>query len=240
MNWIPRLPSLPSLALIGSALLFGAGVPAAADDGHKHGAPLHGGKVAMTDEYHFEAVFTKDGLKVYPRTHEDKPLDTAKLAGTATFYHPTAPKKPWFEQKLTPPAAKAGEASSSLSASVDLSKVPATGTTVTFKIRGLPEAAQPEATFTVPFALTKVDELVVAKATSADDKAVAAQKTCPVSKESLADMGGPFKVSRGDKSVFICCKSCLKDVQADPDKFLGSTKAAGSAKAKDGHQDHAH
>jgi len=45
-------------------------------------------------------------------------------------------------------------------------------------------------------------------------------------------MGGPLKVSRGDKSTFICCKGCLKDVQANPDKFFGPTA---SATAKGGH-----
>ncbi len=53
----------------------------------------------MTKEYHFEVVFAKDGLKLYPRSHEDQPIDASRLTGTATFYHPSSPK-PWFERKL--------------------------------------------------------------------------------------------------------------------------------------------
>ncbi len=220
---------------LGAALVAATGL-ASADDGHKHGAPLHGGKVAMTAEYHFEVVFAKDGLKVYPRSHEDKPVDTSRLTGTATFFHPSSPK-PWFERKLVPTAASPGQAASSIGTSVDLSKVPA-GAKVGFKVEGLPEPAETTATFSVPFAVVSGGELVVAKATQADAKAVAAMKTCPVSKEDLDSMGGALKVSRGEKSTFICCKACLKEIQANPGAFFGG--AAASPKGEhDGH-DHKH
>jgi hypothetical protein len=222
-----------------AGLALGLGGLASADDGHKHGAPLHGGKVAMTKEYHFEVVFAKDGLKVYPRSHEDRPLDASRLTGTATFYHPNSPK-PWFERKLSATAASPGRAASSIGTSVDLSKVPANGAKVEFKVEGLPEPAETTAAFSVPFAVTPGGELVVTKATAADAKAVAALKTCPVSKEDLDSMGGPLKVARGDKSVFICCKGCLKDLQANPDKFFGAQASAPAAKGEHDAHDHKH
>lgn len=223
---------------LGAALVLATGL-ALADDGHEHGAALHGGKVLMTKEYHFEVVFAKDGLKVYPRSHEDKPVDASRLTGTATFYHPSSPK-PWFERKLALTAASPGEAASSIGTSVDLSKVPTTGAKVAFKVEGLPEPAEPTATFSVPFEVAASGELLVAKATKADEKAVAAIKTCPVSKEDLESMGGALKVSRGDKSTFICCKGCLKAVQADPDKFLGAKTAGPAAKGEHDAHDHKH
>ena len=226
------------LATIGSALALGSLVAIAADEGHKHGAPLHGGTVKMTKEYHFEAVFTRDGVKLYPRTHDDKPLDTSKVAATATFYHPNSPK-PWFEQKLAAPAAVPGRASSSLDASIGLSNVPSAGAKVEFKVAGLPEAEEPTTAFTVPFALAAKGEIVVAKANKDDEKAVAAQKTCSVSKEDLDSMGGPLKVSLGDKSTFICCKGCLKQVQANPEKYLGASASSPSA-GKSGGDHHSH
>jgi hypothetical protein len=208
---------------------------APADDGHKHGAPLHGGKVAMTKEYHFEVVFAKDGLKVYPRSHEDQPVDASRLAGTATFYHPNSPK-PWFERKLVPTAASPGTAVVSIGTAIDLSKVPQAGAKVEFKVQGLPEPAETTATFSVPFTVAPSGEIVVTKATQADARAVAALKNCPVSKEDLGSMGGPLKVTRGDKSTFICCKGCLKELQANPDKFFGG--AAGAAKSDPAQHDH--
>jgi len=222
------------ISTLGACLVAATGL-ALADDAHKHGASLHGGKVAMTKEYHFEVVFAKDGLKVYPRSHEDKPVDASRLTGTATFYLPNTPKA-WFDRKLTATAASPGQAAPSIGTAVDLSKVPA-GAKVEFKVEGLPEPAETMASFTVPFAPGSGGELVVTKATKADAKAVAAMKTCPVSKEDLDSMGGALKVSRGDKSTFICCKGCLKDVQADPDKFFGAQASAPAAK---GEHDHKH
>ncbi len=227
--------SIHRLTTFAAALALGLGGIASADEGHKHGAPLHGGKVAMTREYHFEVVFAKDGLKVYPRSHEDKPVGASRLTGTATFYHPNSPK-PWFERKLAPAAGSPGRPAASLGTAVDLSKLPASGARVEFKIKGLPEAAETSASFSVPFALAAGNDLVVSKATQADAKAVAALKTCPVSKEDLDSMGGPLKVTRGDKSTFICCKGCLKQIQAYPDKFLGAQVPA----AKGEHDAHAH
>ena len=218
-------------------LALAPGAVASADDGHKHGAPLHGGKVAMTKEYHFEVVFAKDGLKVYPRSHEDQPIDVSRVTGTATFYHPNSPK-PWFERKLAPTAARPGEAPSSVGTAIDLSKVPATGAKVAFKLEGLPEAAETTASFTVPIAFASSGEIVVTKATQADQKEIDRLKTCPVSHEDLASMGGPLKVTRGDKSTFICCKGCLKELQANPDKFLGTATAPTKGAATHDNHDH--
>lgn len=190
----------------------------------KHGAPLHGGKVTMTKEYHFETVFASDGLKVYPRTHGDQPINASRLTGTATFYHPNAPG-PWFTRKLTPTAARPGQASTSLDLKLDLSKVPAAGAKVAFRVEGLPEPEEPTATFTVPFTLAASHEITVTRTTRADQKAIAAAKVCPVSKEDLHSMGEPLKVSRGNKSIFICCKNCLDKIKADPDKYFGAAAA---------------
>lgn len=231
-----RMTARALFTTFGTVLVLATSL-ALADDGPKHGAPLHGGKVTMTKEYHFEVVCTKEGLKVYPRSHEDEPLDASKLTGTAIFYHPSS-TKPWFERKLTASATTPGQVAASIGASVDLSKVPATGAKVEFKVEGLPEAEEKTAAFTVPFALAASNEIVFAKATKADDKAIAAMKSCPVSKEDLGSMGGPLKVTRGDKSTLICCKGCLKAVQANPDKFFG-VQAAAPKGEHDAH-DHKH
>jgi hypothetical protein len=71
--------------------------------------------------------------------------------------------------------------------------------------------------------------LTFTKATAADQKAIAAQKVCKVSGESLGSMGVPIKVTRGDRSVYLCCASCEKAVKADPDKFLGTAITTGKA-----------
>src|ERR1035441_4239735 len=46
-------------------------------------------------------------------------------------------------------------------------------------------------------------------------------KTCPVSGEKLGgDMGAPFVFSYKDQQVKLCCKSCKKDFDKDPAKYM--------------------
>ncbi len=55
------------------------------------------------------------------------------------------------------------------------------------------------------------------------------QKNCPITGEPLGSMGMPLKVMLNDRAVFLCCKSCKKKAEANPEKTL---KAAAEAKAK--------
>ncbi len=63
-------------------------------------------------------------------------------------------------------------------------------------------------------------EMIVTTATDADAALIAKQGTCPVMDESLGSMGQPIKVMIGDKPVFLCCKGCIKKIQAEPAKYL--------------------
>ncbi|QEG41843.1 hypothetical protein [Roseimaritima ulvae] len=63
-------------------------------------------------------------------------------------------------------------------------------------------------------------QITVTRATQADAAGIAAQKTCPVMDEPLGGMGTPIKVTVGDKPIFLCCKGCIKKVQAEPAKYL--------------------
>ena len=71
--------------------------------------------------------------------------------------------------------------------------------------------------------------LSITKATDKDQKAIKTQGTCPVSGEDLGSMGTPVKLSRGDKVLFVCCRGCVKKVQADPETYFSKTKGVGSA-----------
>ena len=63
-------------------------------------------------------------------------------------------------------------------------------------------------------------EITVTSATSADAALIAQQKVCPVMDEPLGSMGQPIKVMVGDKPIFLCCKGCIKKIQAEPAKYL--------------------
>lgn len=52
-------------------------------------------------------------------------------------------------------------------------------------------------------------------------------KTCPVSGEKLdGDMGKPVVFVYKNQEVKLCCTSCKKDFDKDPDKFIIKIRAA--------------
>lgn len=77
---------------------------------------------------------------------------------------------------------------------------------------GMQNSGQPTAT-----TMTKI---TVSTSPQADAAAIAAQKTCPVMDEPLGGMGTPIKVMVGDKPIYLCCKGCIKKIQAEPAKYL--------------------
>lgn len=51
-------------------------------------------------------------------------------------------------------------------------------------------------------------------------------KTCPVSGEKLGEMGKPMVFTYKDQEVKLCCKSCKKDFDKDPAKYMKLIRAA--------------
>ena len=50
--------------------------------------------------------------------------------------------------------------------------------------------------------------------------------TCPVSGEKLGEMGNPVVFTYKDQEVKLCCKSCKKDFDKDPEKYIAKIRAA--------------
>jgi hypothetical protein len=214
-----------SLTILGGALALGLGLagPSEAQEGHEHGGATHGGAQVQTKRYHLDATFSTAGLRLTVHGLDHKPVDVSGLNASATFYHPST-TKPWFKRELRPSPASQGQVPSSLQLVMNLSKVPAQGARVAFQVSGLPDPGEPTASFTVPFTLGDDGSITVGKVTKADQKAIAALKVCPVSGEELGGaMGPPIKVTRGGSSIFLCCKNCLKKVEANPDKFFSAS-----------------
>jgi hypothetical protein len=66
----------------------------------------------------------------------------------------------------------------------------------------------------------------------ADKALAAAQKFCPVSDEELGSMGAPVKLMVKGEPVFVCCKSCTKSVNAEPDRYLAKVAEFKKANAE--------
>jgi outer membrane biosynthesis protein TonB len=61
------------------------------------------------------------------------------------------------------------------------------------------------------------EEIAEIKKLPASEQALAMrQAVCPVSGENLGAMGMPIKVSAAGRTFYLCCKSCDKEVKADP------------------------
>jgi len=50
--------------------------------------------------------------------------------------------------------------------------------------------------------------------------------TCPVSGDKLGEMGKPFTFTYKDQEVKLCCKSCKKDFDKNPEKYIAKIRAA--------------
>jgi hypothetical protein len=65
------------------------------------------------------------------------------------------------------------------------------------------------------------EELEEVQKLPADQQALAIkQVSCPISGEHLGSMGKPVVQTVEGKTFFLCCKSCVKEVQADPKAAL--------------------
>lgn len=49
---------------------------------------------------------------------------------------------------------------------------------------------------------------------------------CVVSDEALGEMGKPVKVTHDGTDVYLCCKSCIKDFNKEPAKYVEKVKSA--------------
>ncbi|MDB6039951.1 MAG: hypothetical protein JWM99_3792 [Verrucomicrobiales bacterium] len=81
------------------------------------------------------------------------------------------------------------------------------------------------------FAFGPASTLAADKKSEKNDKANSGKayplKTCVVSDEKLGgDMGEPYVFSHKGQEIKLCCKSCKKDFDKDPAKYLKKLDAA--------------
>jgi hypothetical protein len=63
-------------------------------------------------------------------------------------------------------------------------------------------------------------------------------KTCVVSGEKLGEMGKPYVFVHEGQEIKLCCKSCLKDFNKEPGKYLKKLAAAKAEAPKAKEHDH--
>lgn len=65
-----------------------------------------------------------------------------------------------------------------------------------------------------------IREIIGKLATPADRLVAAGQKYCPVTGERLGSMGVPVRLDVKGRPVFVCCKGCKEEAEADPDRAV--------------------
>ena len=92
---------------------------------------------------------------------------------------------------------------------------------------GSSKAGQPGGTTVRPSTPEDEDAKVkmnLAKLSTPDRRLAETQKICPIQKNVIGSMGPPVKVMLKDQPVFLCCKGCVKEATADPDKTLATVE----------------
>ena len=72
-----------------------------------------------------------------------------------------------------------------------------------------------------------------AKLSPEDRRLVEAQELCPITKMQLGSMGPPIKLTLNGETVFLCCKNCVAEARANPEKTLAEVAKLKEQKAQD-------
>lgn len=206
--------------------------------GHDHGSgsgaggpPMarqcpHGGQMTIAGPHCFEVVYRPKETRVYLHGADHRPMSMRGVQGhmfmrvrgnDKVFRHPLTHVKPH--------AGSTGQ--DYLAAAVDVSRIRDADMFATFELANLPNARQPQASFSQTFALSKIP-VTVASLDQSDRPRIEQQKVCPVLGGRLGSMGTPVKVLVGDQPLYLCCKGCLSKVQEDPEFYLKKVAPASS------------
>lgn len=194
----------------------------------------HGGSVKLAGHLRLETIVAQGGIQIYAYDRQGTPVSVDRGRGVAVLRAEGHAKRYRFDLL---PDGKGG-----LLARVNLMRFAGQQVEVDTQLIGLglkpvhfnevatvpPNQSQQE--------LTKLiaarPEVKVTTATEKDAVAIAKQKVCPVMDEPLGGMGTPIKVTVGDKPIFLCCKGCVKKVQAEPAKYLAMVNRDPDAEPK--------
>jgi YHS domain-containing protein len=179
----------------------------------------HRGSLQSHNDISTETVIGITGIRVYFYDSSGQPIDATQGRGMATASVEGNNKR--YRYSLLPAD------DHSLSTEMDLSHMSGKRVKVDFHTVGIPGSQQrlvfqENITVASPAISGQTKKLVVQQvpATLEDTKAIVKQAVCPVMDEPLGSMGHPIKMLVDGKPIFLCCKGCIKRVQADPAKYL--------------------
>ena len=90
--------------------------------------------------------------------------------------------------------------------------------------------------------LTGLPIMLAANLTQAADEAAKPYPldSCVVSGEKLGEMGDPYVFTYEGQQIKLCCKSCLKKFDKDPQTYLKKLETKEGKQTDSGHEGHGH
>lgn len=143
MRPMMKIVALAGVIASSTAWMSGRSGFAGAQENPEAARSARGGLLVKTSRNRFEVFFYPTGVRVFPQDYAGAAAGASNLAGTATFYHPVAPERPWFSRPLHPGV-------ESLDVAIDLSAAPASRVRVAFEVTGLADPSERRAVFVVP------------------------------------------------------------------------------------------
>lgn len=184
-------------------------------DSHDHsqsGLGPHGGALQVVSGLQFETIVSEGGFKVFVQNSTGKDINVQQTRGALSLSLEGSAKR--YRYDLLP------DGKGALVARVNLSKITGRKIELEMTLVGLPGVGNNPLSMTQTATVPSNYEVVVSELNEADKSLIAKQAKCPVMDESLGSMGSPVKLLVGDKPIFLCCKGCIKKVQAEPLKYL--------------------
>jgi hypothetical protein len=78
--------------------------------------------------------------------------------------------------------------------------------------------------------LTAEELAAIKQLPPAEQELATKQLVCPVSNENLGSMGKPVQVTAEGRTFYLCCKSCQKELTADPKAVIAKLDKKGEGK----------
>jgi len=157
-----------------------------------------------------ETLVKAGGLQVFVYDRQGQPLNLRNARAQALLQIPNGVKR--YRYDLIPQMESSKQAHS-LATAVDLSQIAGKEVQLTFHFFRLPELGLENESFQVSARVPMSEQQAVRAA-------IASQKICPVSNQSLGSMGRPIPVDLGEQTVYVCCAGCIEPLKENPDKYL--------------------
>ena len=183
-----------------------------------HAGP-HGGSLKQIGNLQIETLVSQGGLQMFVFDHDGQPVPVDQGRGAISVHVEGNGKR--YRYDLLP------DGKGSLTARVNLSQIAGRQIEVNVQLVGVKASGGNVVSFNEVATVPASEKQLVATA-------IARQKICPVSRKPLGSMGTPVKVVVGDKPIYLCCKGCIKKVQAEPAKYLAMIYPVGNKLSEGG------